>query len=648
MLHRSTFALALVLLALVGWNGVVAQDDPCSSLTRCSQCAVDWATSVATTIPCMWCTTTNKCTMNTTLCPDSDAQITTANGLAKCDDTQCFLAKATSNIYFCRAGLNIVLFLAIAILVFSAAFYIWMRALAQLPWKHPKIHDLVRDYQPAGGKQKANETQQPRTHALKKISEKESAEPSEIEEEGTPSVGSTCSICGLTQPKSLRPGEVCFWCNISRCSYFPFTVGVVLPCVCVVLLLFTSVQPWFADPYYWILILVPCGIYLGFFLWIHFYQVPVIGDEKQTKTYFISLAILLRGRKLSLILPDEAPQKVEIPPPRLPTPQPQPSQPMIITPTSEGNQFPTTPTTVNEEQRVKTEQLLRMDVSIAPEFRKFLLDNLPPEEYITWWEEPRWVLVFTDIIWLIHFFASFVAIGVWMLILSSQPLTIGPNKYIGRAMLQTLGIVLILAFGILICIEIQGCHRMYVVTNKRLLILTFGLLGSLYTTMTPIANVKFAAILGYTEMFLGSVVTFSWEMPQIARKLPPIQTDRFAGVVGVEKLLEAFKKAAPSLSSDLLRENIRSLRFVWKIHIAINVGVLALLPLFCIYSQMMSSDLAFVGMLCFMSISVCVIHRGFRMQQLTQTPLDHVHVEHKVSVTHRILKKLTGDLRRKL
>lgn len=598
-------ATTVLLAVLLVWRSTGASQ--CGDFTRCSECVFDSSDGVLSTpLLCSWCASSSTCVDDVSVaagvCPD----IRNMSFNPTCPDMQCSAAYSSNNIYFCRGPIIAALIFGIILALIDVLFFMWLKALWQLPWKYANINQVVADYITRSGSILGSLSASPVVDVTLKS------------RAGT-RTGSSCPICKNLQADPLGPGEVCFWCDVARNAFIPFYIGIIGAMLTILLIFCLPLKPWFSDWYYAFILVVPYAAYTLFVLYISICRVSIVGDSSQKTTTFFQLAWVLRGRSIKAVFPhiDNVAERAAAPataPAAPSSPGAQQQQPQQQGLTEEYLQL----------CRSETMQLLNLDI-LPKEFCKLLQAELVHDECILWWSQPTTSDTIKDMKWLIHALCTAVALGVWFWIAASVTDKSYPIvRMIDSSSLSVIGTVVAFMSMLVLLVTIMGCSRLYVLTNRRLLIVAGGVLGA-HAVSTEIGSLKYASIFGYTEWNSSPVLTFSWETPAELRKMPPISTKAFPAIDDVDGFLAAFYKVAPRLScSELIRENVQHNRSVWRMHIFINSLCLAIIPIVVIYSQIAPGMLDVFLLLIIGSLNVCIIQRGMRHQQITYAPLDMV------------------------
>jgi hypothetical protein len=441
-----------------------------------------------------------------------------------CDDMNCAAAWTTNNLYFCR-GTNIsALFFALILIFINVLYYGWLVTIIQLPWQYQNINEIVDSWFSIEGT----------ASMLKAFNPSLTGPPpsKSLRIKSASRTSSSCPICKMVMANPLGPGEVSFWCDVARYAFIPFFIGVTCNGIVLIVVFFLSLKPWFVDGYYAVLLAVPFATYTLTALYIYFCRFSILGDTSQKCTTFVTLAILLRGRSIRKVFNMEEDDN---------------SCRSTTTTTTNANK-PPLPDRLVHEKKAETMRLLGNE-DIEAEFRVVLEAELLPDEFVLWFEKPRLEDVLLDNRWLIQSFVAALALGVWMWAAS----TVSGSGYAINLMwspsaLATIGTVIFILSLISLLMAVNACNRLYILSNKRLITVVSGLFGA-HLTATDLAAVKYANIVGYTELFSDPILTFSWEVPAGDRRMPPIKTNCFPAVDNMQSFLESFRLVAPPLSS---------------------------------------------------------------------------------------------------
>lgn len=579
--------------------------DGCRAFSRCSECVFDSSDGVLTAqLPCQWCVTTGLClganSSAAASCPD--LRDDTVNPM--CPDMSCKAAWTTNNIYICRGASIAGLLFACVLFLFNGLYFLWLKAIWQLPWKYENINKVVAGQVGAsGGILFASFAKAQQVVPLRDL---------EVSRRDN-----TCPICKVAQANALLPSEVCFWCDVVRYGFAPLYIGLIGSTLSIVLMFALPMKPWFADWYYMVLISSPYISYAVFFAYVYICRVSIVGDTSQKSTMFFQLAWILRGRGLKEVFPLRSEVKMA------------PVTPAVDKDDASVKGPTPTASVLDEEgevnlKRIHTLELLNGE-SVEKEFRRALQKIILPDEYILWHEQPSASDIQADMRWIIHLFYIAIAFGVWLIIAwflndTSVPL----SRILSNDSLGTSGFAIVFIFSVALVVTYNGCNRMYVMTNKRLLVVARGFQGA-HVSPTDISSLKFATVYSYSEKDCGSLRVFCWETPGELRKMPPIATKAFAAIVELEAFLAEFRRFAPAamMKQELLpvqRENTRHMRQVWRMHILINMVSLAVMPIVVLYSQIVSFGFAVVLLLIVFALNVSILQRGLRWQQMTFVP----------------------------
>ncbi|KAG5512117.1 hypothetical protein JKF63_07582 [Porcisia hertigi] len=264
-----------------------------------------------------------------------------------CPDMSCAASRTTNNIYICRASSITALVFGCILFALSMLMYVWMQTIRQLPWKYePFISDLLAgrhrapDVGGGSGPWEGNHdthstvaaphipalpaAQRPYNTAKPcrdregvtegfgerdgcgggdgecRASDRESSSPAAWQSgqvavplQGTSfgaastvtttAVSGHCPICKCRQPVRLGPGDVCFWCNIARFAFVPFSLALLSSLIVIVLSFAVSLKPWFSDVYF-AEVLIVAYVSLGSFLWYvvrYHRRVPLFFSEPE-------------------------------------------------------------------------------------------------------------------------------------------------------------------------------------------------------------------------------------------------------------------------------------------------------------------------------------------------------------------------------
>lgn len=581
--------IAALLLVFVLAGLVAAETDlneRCGRYTRCAECVHDAYLQYANErIGCRWCASTMTCSHNAS-CPVADRRVR-ASG-PQCEDMQCSGARTTGNIYWCR-GLTWVWLLFVVELGFVTGLYwVWMRAVQQLPWQFPGIHRAV-SRATAGNVADTTAIELPKR---------------------VRAVQGACPMCHVFYNKTFEPGVVCTWCNIARVGFVPFVIGVCSVFLIFATLLGMSLRPSFADTWYLLLVVVPHAVYIGFFVWVQRSKRPIAGDDDEIDTSFGELAIFLKGRTLdavfTIVKSDAVPAT-------------------DAEPTNEDleDSSPNNMSMVSDaENHTDTLQMLEIDDSIAPMFRSELKDMLRADEYIAWHERPQPTVILVTCRWLLTSFGLLLLVGVLLLLVGGISPSVYPALLLSPGPMRVCGFFMV-AFAILmLAVVFSSIERHYVLTNRRLIMLSNGFLGSTHAAAVELADVESASIYGYQELGY-SIMCFSWgNRSANPRRMPPVKMASFVGLTTIEELLKKFSELCDSLDSKPLKEKLRRLRSTWRLHIATNIAVALIAPVIFIAPSILPHELALFALMIMWAFNGTFIQRGVRVLSSTTAHLD--------------------------
>ncbi|KAG5487172.1 hypothetical protein CUR178_08184 [Leishmania enriettii] len=240
-----------------------------------------------------------------------------------CPDMFCTASRTTNNIYICRAPSIIALVFGCALFVLSILSYVWMKAIHQLPWKYePFLSDILAgrnrrpdsagegadeggalDYHdaaavtsitwPSAGQYECRVASPCRSHGggTEDFGELEGGDACERPSSSpvaqqlqtgqntflpraasvsaapimtTAAATGYCPICKCRHPVRLGPGDVCFWCNVARFVFVPFSLALLSSSIVIVLTFAVSLKPWFSDVYFAEVLIVAYFAFGGF------------------------------------------------------------------------------------------------------------------------------------------------------------------------------------------------------------------------------------------------------------------------------------------------------------------------------------------------------------------------------------------------
>jgi len=581
--------LLLALTVLVSTSGVTALRT-CEDFQRCSECVYDAFESnmAKQALRCAWCPAVNGC-RNDTSCSGA---LTIAKN-SQCPDMQCRAASLFNNIYICRFGAAFFIFVGAVLLFDSVVFAAWLNCLWQKPWRFPNILDAL-DELPTAPK--------PPLLRLRTRCDK-----------------GACPVCKVHHDRVFGPGQVCYWCDVTRRAFFPFALGTVSAVVALVTLFALSLRPSFADWYYSLLLFVPILAHGIFAAYVMNNQVPIVGDLHNRPTAFFSLALTLRFRALDAVF--------EVPVDEATEPAPEPITPPIIPSLmaeetmafTEPDRDAAPPT--HEAFHVDTLHMLELDTTVPSAFRKRLKEDLKHDEFIVWWEKPAPSQVHVENRWLLHIFGVGVVTGVYCFIVGGLPESGFPRVLLSGEALRFIGLILVVVSAGVFAAVYAGSERVHVLTNKRLLMLTNGMLGSVHPWVTPLDHVGYATVWGYQELGY-SVTGFSWETADAKpRKLPRVGMTSFVGVQNCGTLLQLFREHAPAIKTKKAHIDRRKQQAAWRLHVTVNFALVVVAPIVIIASEVLPTGVAFVGLLLWWNIHGAVLHRAWRVLSTTSSPV---------------------------
>lgn len=604
-------AVAALLILALGSEVALAQ---CSQFSRCSECTLD-ATVFANDVPlaCSWCSDTSSCVdSSATTCQGA---ITPATGSQQCPDT-CALARVSGNIYLCRPGMIVSFLFALILLLSSAAFFVWLRALQQRPWRFVNIHDVADTViSREGGALRDLFAPVPKSieSELRRTSQEDLIATRDADgiEGGGPRY--TCPICDTPETRMLGPGEVCFWCSVLRWGLFPFAAGITSSVLCILLLLAVSIKPWFADVYYAVMLTLPLLFQFVFVAAVFRGRVPITGDKHKRATMFFALSLLLRCRTISNVLAEVPATAAEV------------ARDAAAADASGRNDrasFLTEHVPSSLELRSATTYLVELETSLRPEFRQMLKDELKNDELVVWWQRPSQTVAFIEHRWVVHLCASFILISLWLFAVGGLPPNRFPQLLLAPANLRAIAVVMFVFFSVVLITLITGLSRLYVLTNERVLCIVKGVLGSCNVASTPLSTFTGATVFGYQE-FGYSVLGLEWDTKTVGlRRMPQLKTNKFVGVLEIDKLVSALRRHAPQLKTQSIKSELQHLRWVWSLHVGLLLLILEAAPVFLVSSMIFPVEIGTFALLLFTSLIVALIQRGVRVFGTTTRPID--------------------------
>ena len=515
---------------------------------------------------------------------------------SQCPDMQC--SAAFANIYICRFGAALAVVVSVALLVLSVVYGAWMYCLWQKPWRFPNIHDA---FDALGSTTK----------------------PPVLQLRARCDVGA-CPVCKVFHDRVFGPGQVCFWCDAARRAFFPFAFGMTSSVISLVLLFFFSLRPSFADWYFALLLLVPLLTYGLFVAYVMNHQCPVAGDANQRPTSFFGLALTLRFRHLSAIfdVPDDAaPEDTEpVTPPMIPSLMMEETMGAVD---GAPGAMMVAGGPSSEAFHSDTMHMLELDTTVPAAFRNRLRDDLKHDEFIVWWEKPAPSQIHVDNRLLLHTLAIGVLIGVFLFLVGGLPAGEFPRVLLHGEALRFLGLIMFAGFGLILASVYSGAERVHVLTNKRLITLTNGLLGSVHPSVTALDHVGQATVWGFQELGF-SVVGFAWETVDTKpRRLPRVGMTRFVGVQNVNQLLTQFREHAPTLKTKKAQSERNRAANAWRVHVFVNFALVVIAPIVLLASEILPVSLALFGLLLWWDLNGAIIQRGWRVLHTTKSPINH-------------------------
>lgn len=94
-----------------------------------------------------------------------------------------------------------------------------------------------------------------------------------------------CPVCKCRHPVHLGPGDVCFWCNVARFTFVPFSFCLLSSAIVIVLTFAVSLKPWFSDWYFTEVTVVAYAVYAGlaWYVWGHHRRAPLFYFETEAE-----------------------------------------------------------------------------------------------------------------------------------------------------------------------------------------------------------------------------------------------------------------------------------------------------------------------------------------------------------------------------
>jgi hypothetical protein len=480
---------------------------------------------------------------------------------------KCGLARSSGNIYACRGATKAGIFFAVLLLIVSLLYFFWMRTLLQRPWRYINIHE-----------------------ATELIAQGVDHPELRLQETSV----DACPMCHVAQHHRFGPGVVCFWCEVARRSFVPFAVGVSAGTLTLVLEFSVSLRPSFGDWYYALLLIAPWTLYALFAAYIMHYQAPVPNDELNRETTFGALAMALCGRHISAMFHVEANTR----------------QPTLIVVDRAG---------LDDGAGQHRVVSLAMEREMVPEFRRKLEDELKAGEDVVWWENPFKTGVRIDYRWLFHFFGALLLLGLCAFVVGGLAAGEYPRALPPPAMMRFIAVVVIICCIVILVNAWKATTRMHVLTNKRLITITSGVMGGEHVSATSLIAIDAAQVEGFAV--LGwSIVTFCWQTKDGSGKrhlMPQLQhKNRFVGIKQLGTFLEHLATVAPKLKTMEDKEKSAHQRSAWRIYISMQIVIVEAVPLLFMASGL-SAALAFFGVLFAWNMSIAIVARGLRVLATT-------------------------------
>ena len=561
-------------------NADVVSSAGCATFTRCSDCVFNAFSKELDTekeqLSCAWCPSTKTCGYHNISC--QHPMIREQN--PTCDDMKCSAASVTGNIYICRPIATIIIVTAIALLIESIFYYLWYACINQMPWRFSNVHQALDSL--------GNATEAPTLQRR------------------APEGGSgNCPVCCVQYNVEFGPGEMCFWCYVRRHAFPPLALSATVGVIALVTIVFFSLKPSFADPYYIILLLVPHCVFAAWGFYITSNQVPVVGDPDKRLSSFVSLALTLHGRRLESLffVPEEK-----------------------VTPAIQSHTSPSDHLSMSIDIQAAHNDsinMLELATSVPQAFRKKIQDDLKHDEYILWWEKPTPFVVHLENRWLLHTCANGVGMGIFLLLVGSLPKENYPRVLLDGAVLRLIGLICGVVFLILLASVYVSCERVQVLSNKRILIITNGLLGSQHNLYVELDRIGHASISGFQELGYN-VATFSWGFAEKKlRRMPVTRIHSFVGVSNIDTLLTQFLEIAPTLeSTKVIEENAHRVT-TWKLYIVVHTAIAVVAPIILVATEVLPTGLNIFGLALWWSTNASMIQRGWRYLSTTFDAVSH-------------------------
>jgi hypothetical protein len=615
----------------------------CAQYSRCSECVYD-STSVVmnrrTIVACAWCPQTSTCAYDFgNTCP-SNRTLTVNN---QCEDMTCSAARVTGNIYLCRIGMMFALFLSIVLILLGGVYGLWYRVIQQAPWRYDNLESALRllcdtHSGPWNASQKAPRPDILSADPAYQITKKEQKRSTYDEW----AFGSTV--------------EERFWTYVKRYAFFPLAISVIAGVLSTFLLFTASIRPYFADMYYALLLLSGYGSLGAMLTYVRLFQPTSASAAPQL---WIDLAIFLRGRNIDKAFPviaNDASKAKPLPAAAQavvaaassPTPKitvtatSDKDAPEVVTkaasiPDLAANKLileaaekpPLTPLGIVENaiaddhatQTAAASSAFELDEGIPSDFRSKVQEIIKSDETVLWFEAPDRNVVGIEYNWMYSLFTVGLGFAVFLYVLSGAhpypPLLLPPSSLI------VIALMLIVVFFYLFVVLSSGCKRINVLTSKRLIVVARSVGGAFSVNQVSFEEISYCVLIGYREMN-HFIMTLGWEriVANPPRRMPKIQTDAFIGVSKIDSLLRLLiprlkNKALPATFHD----DLVHLRYVWRVHTAINIASIFLSPVMIVYSHIFPGGYGVLAMLLVMFVNSTLLHRALRVLTTTVAPI---------------------------
>jgi hypothetical protein len=614
-------------------SGSSSASDTCAQYTRCSECVFE-ATGVLVTAEhstaCAWCPSTGTCAAAFDNCPN----VATYAENPYCEDMQCWGAKNTGNIYLCRVGMGFALFFSILLTLCSAFYYFWMRAVQQAPWKYERLDEAIMALSEAYGGMIGASRQAPK--------------PSTLELEARYHVFLPAENSSLTfrQRAFGATDDERFWNMVGRIAVIPFAVSSIVGAVCTLLLFFTSLAPWYADPFYGIALSAGYVSLLAMAAFVVVFQpsgkdAAAAAKAKEAKEaaaesssnasrskagdsefddegmrFFVDLAILLRGRKIVDVLPIHTSDATNA----APTPAPEKAAPAAA---AGGN--PLGKADDDDSSIVMTTQAptySELDESVAPDLRTKWEEIVRPDEHLLWWESPDRSILSVDVSWLIAYIATGLQVALFLWMLGAIPTKTYPSLLLDKASVHFFALIVFLVFLVMLALTFAGFKRIHILTNQRLIVIAKGIFGSTHVNAADLAAIKHMWASAYQE--LGhTVVSVHWEVPTLPmRRMPRFSTDTFVGVQKMDEFVSRLEQVARHIVPPPTMGDDRShLTQVWRVNLFVNIVCALLTPALAIYPKLWPNYLGTMITLITLGFNLSQVVRGQRVMTTYVSPV---------------------------